>query len=929
MLQSKDAYGNCVSKLWIDLFKIAGSLALKALTPVGNVIAAVQLAFLGAEAASNLQFIYETFLEHTTADMKHWFDQTDHFDLFDELFEALNGYVSENSEITDIYVTGHSLGAAMAEALLGILSFDGTNFNGSNDNPDLQNLVEFRNNFTALTALTAHGSAFASPGYQGQVVTDSSDISLFWNASDVIRAAALVTGNIGDENFLGTSGQGESTLPTSVAAHNMELYRQIIEFAVEEGAFFEGDSVLDYRYDNIIVAHDINSELLMIENVADEVFLLRDYHVGEGANALTGGSNTSDILLGGEGADTLYWSGGVDLLMGGQGDDDYYFYQNPELFEDARRNIITISEVGSATSGMNTIVFLGFGLDAISKVRVGDDLRLVIDTSVLPGFLRSFNVIEYTVIIVDFFSNINAQIERILTFDNGVEEERDPVAWAMSDANEYNDRIDTNVVGDQTYDGGDGQYTADYSGDTQGVNISLADSGDSTATGTGIGNDTLRNFENIYSGSGDDTINGNGQANVIYAAAGDDTVYGRGGDDVVIMGAGGGTDLYDGGAGIDTGHFLSTSAGIIVDLAAGTATGSEIGTDTLVSIENIIAGYGDDQITGDAADNVLFGVGGNDVLSGMAGDDIIDGGAGDDMINGGAGADTLFGGDGHDTVVFDDAGRVVVRLNNQTVSTDDTIAGFENAITGAGNDALIGSDVANILVSGAGDDYIDGLAGNDMLSGGAGNDRLFGRDGDDTLLGGSGDDILDGGDGNDTVVFDEAGRVVVRLNNQTVNTGDTIAGLENATTGAGNDALIGSNTANILTAGAGDDYVDALGGNDTLNGGSGNDRLFGGDGDDTLDGGAGTDLMLGGAGDDTIYFDANDTRLDNDQAIDLGGSGRDTLIIVDGATFATNGLSVYGFEVFRGSTGNDSVRGNLSNTNYDIEGGGGIDRLTV
>ena len=51
---------------------------------------------------------------------------------------------------------------------------------------------------------------------------------------------------------------------------------------------------------------------------------------------------------------------------------------------------------------------------------------------------------------------------------------------------------------------------------------------------------------------------------------------------------------------------------------------------------------------------------------------------------------------------------------------------IENAIGAAGDDLLIGNDVANRLDGGAGNDVLAGGAGNDPLLGGAGNDHLFG-----------------------------------------------------------------------------------------------------------------------------------------------------------------------------------------------------------
>ena len=57
----------------------------------------------------------------------------------------------------------------------------------------------------------------------------------------------------------------------------------------------------------------------------------------------------------------------------------------------------------------------------------------------------------------------------------------------------------------------------------------------------------------------------------------------------------------------DTITFASATDDVTVDLSAGMANGSEIGTDTLTEIENVIGGAGNDTITGDDADNRLEG----------------------------------------------------------------------------------------------------------------------------------------------------------------------------------------------------------------------------------------------------------------------------------------------------------------------------------
>src|SRR5690606_15796637 len=130
--------------------------------------------------------------------------------------------------------------------------------------------------------------------------------------------------------------------------------------------------------------------------------------------------------------------------------------------------------------------------------------------------------------------------------------------------------------------------------------------------------------------------------------------------DVIIAGHGGGNDFYDGGDGNDTIRFASTTTGVVVDLAAGTAIGAETGSDTLVNIENATGGDGADTLTGKSGDNILTGRAGNDTIDGGAGNDTLYGdyapivygpfGAeyvyetgqcgGGDILTGGAGDDT-------------------------------------------------------------------------------------------------------------------------------------------------------------------------------------------------------------------------------------------------------------------------------------------------
>jgi Ca2+-binding RTX toxin-like protein len=331
---------------------------------------------------------------------------------------------------------------------------------------------------------------------------------------------------------------------------------------------------------------------------------------------------------------------------------------------------------------------------------------------------------------------------------------------------------------------------------TSGDDVILAGLGDDEVSG-GSGDDV------VEGGSGDDTLYGEAGDDLLKGGEGDDALFGGAGDDVLMGGAG--DDLLDGGEGVDTADYSDDSAGVVVDLSAGTAEGDAIGFDELVSIETVIGGSGDDILTGDEGANRLVGGAGDDVVMAGGGDDVIVAGPGNDMVDGGAGSDTL-------------------DLSAATGPVSVDFAGGRASGAGIGVQSFVNIET---LLFGAGDDIVTGGNGNDAFDGGAGNDTLKGGAGNDTLSGGVGDDMLDGGSGDDMVFG-----------------------------GLGNDMLKGGSGVDLLDGGAGDDVIEAGSGNDILLGGAGNDVLDGGSGDDRIEGGAGDDILTGGSGRDVFVFAA-------------------------------------------------------------------------
>ncbi|WP_120499030.1 calcium-binding protein [Roseovarius sp. EL26] len=96
-----------------------------------------------------------------------------------------------------------------------------------------------------------------------------------------------------------------------------------------------------------------------------------------------------------------------------------------------------------------------------------------------------------------------------------------------------------------------------------------------------------------------------------------------------------GQQVDDAGDGVDTLDFTHSGNNVSIDLSQSLVT-SESGTiEQVLNIENVIAGSGDNDITGSNVDNVLAGGAGDDTLSGGAGNDtyIYAQGNGNDVIN--------------------------------------------------------------------------------------------------------------------------------------------------------------------------------------------------------------------------------------------------------------------------------------------------------
>jgi Ca2+-binding RTX toxin-like protein len=241
---------------------------------------------------------------------------------------------------------------------------------------------------------------------------------------------------------------------------------------------------------------------------------------------------------------------------------------------------------------------------------------------------------------------------------------------------------------------------------------------------------------------------------------------------------------------------------------------------------------GDDDLRGEAGNDTLVGGIGNDRLDGSSGDDYLVGGDGIDQLIGGAGINTLQGGLGDDVytvgnrtdsvIEFAGEGTDLVQTTFSIFALQANIENLtytDNTTHGAG----VGNALANVITGGTGIDDLFGREGNDTLIGGSGAaNSLFGQEGDDLyIVASAGDSVIEFfGQGNDTVQTALASFVLRDNVENLIYTGST------------DFTGIGASDNNVISGGAGADFLSGLDGNDVLTGKSGADLLLGGNGAD-------------------------------------------------------------------------------------------------
>jgi len=432
-----------------------------------------------------------------------------------------------------------------------------------------------------------------------------------------------------------------------------------------------------------------------------------DVLTGDGADNIIEGGLGNDILDGAAGINTVsyvYSNAAVSVNIssnsvegiaansatGGEDNDTLTNFQNitGSKFDDI---LVGDANANSIMGGKgNDLIIGGAGTDTLAG---GDGIDTVSYSNALAGVAVTINS---TGISGDAAGDILSGIENLIgsEFDDTL----------TGDASH---NVIDGGAGDDIINAGAGVDTITYITAPSAVVVNLSNAG-INATG-GAGNDTLTNFENVIGSNSDDSITGNGAANIIEGMLGNDTLDGVGGTDTVSYSQ------------ASSSVSVNISGATLLGTGAHAATGGA-GNDTLSNFENITGSAFDDTLIGDRFNNVL------------------EGGAGNDLIVGGAGADSLIGGEGIDTASYINATSAVratlggASLTHLGDALGDIYSSIENLTGSDYNDILYGDNADNLLIGGLGDDLLRGYNGNDVIDASQGFDTVYGGNGDDVMI---------------------------------------------------------------------------------------------------------------------------------------------------------------------------------------------------
>jgi Ca2+-binding RTX toxin-like protein len=698
-------------------------------------------------------------------------------------------------------------------------------------------------------------------------------------------------------------------------------------------------------------------------------------------------NNATGVFLTLSGIEALEFTGnaaggpGGPGITGGAGDDVLTGLGGDDSFDGAAGN-----DTINGGAGTDTLVG-GSGVDTLSYA--DSPTRVIVNMLGTNPITVSGIIVQAGTAVEDFPFPLLDTTDTISGFENVV-------------GSAFNDfLIGTSNVANRL-EGGAGNDTLQGSGTSDGINPPVPGAANDTLLG-GVGDDELRQTrgaDHLDGGAGSDRLafldpSGSSTTGVVYGGIGAvgvnvnlatgtsdydtsdplnplgilvsiENVTGSAGNDIFVggdeahapdlLGNGvtesfrplGGDDAITGaiGNGVRTRVDYSTNTStqsVNVNLGTGSASDGRGGNDTLVRIDQVFGGAGDDTLFGGSqersANGAFFeffrGNAGNDTING-AGTDTVVGAAGSDRMNYGnspapvivnlgvnpfvVGADTVPGGTARDGFGFTDTLLNVDQVEGSNFN-DTLVGGASNhrLIGGAGDDTLVGvtggveasyqtstAGVTANLATGTANDAFGGtdtLVNIDDLRGSDFNDTLIGSAATNRIAGHGGDDSIDGGDS-----IDFASYSGVPLANGGINAfiengaGSVDDGVGSTDTLTNIEGLIGTHSADTLTGGQGDQWFIGRGGSDAIDGGDGSDWVS----------------YISSPAGVTVNLDVGNAADGWGGVWALGGI--DTLTSIEnaeGSEFDDTLIGDGGENVLAGGGGNDTLTGGLADDIFD------------
>ncbi|MEF8747646.1 MAG: cadherin-like domain-containing protein [Candidatus Accumulibacter propinquus] len=630
---------------------------------------------------------------------------------------TLTGGVGNDTLVGDLIDVGsydHLIGLAGNDSLSGLAGNDTLDGGAGNDT---------LNGGSGADSMTGgDGSDIYYVEHTGDVVSETNAVLATGGTDTVLSTLAAYTLTANVEN-----GRIHSTTAANLTGNTLNnvLYAGAGNNVLNGGS---GIDTVSYAYGlagttGVTVSLAVSTAQATGGSGSDTLTSIENLIGSAYADKLTGNADANS-LGGGAGSDTLDGGAGSDTLAGGDGSDAYFVRDAGDVVSETNATASTggtdtvLSTLAAYTltanvengrihsttaanltgNTLNNVLYAGAGnnalngstgIDTVSYAyglagTSGVTVSLAVSTAQATGGSGSDTLIS----IENLFGSASADK---LTGNSGA---NSLAGGAGNDTLDGGTGIDTLAGGD----GSDAYYVRDSGDVVSETNATASTGGTDTVYSTLSAYTLTANVENgrILATTAAN-LTGNTLNNVLYAGAGNNVLNG---------GSGSGTDT------VSYVYGLAGTSGVTISLAVNTAqaTGGS-GSDTLISIENLIGSASADKLTGNSGANNLAGGSGNDTL---------DGGAGNDSLVGGAGKDLLIGSAGNDVFDFNALSEMGI-----TIASGDVISDFVrsqdkidlstlDADTGIAGDQIFSAPVVGGSFSGVfanpGDLFFDSVA---------------------------------------------------------------------------------------------------------------------------------------------------------------------------------------------------------------------------